>query len=490
MRQQVHESQAPQSAAADPAPGAASAPAPQQPVLRSNSVGFGSLLLNILAAVGSMPAFMGATPLVFAAMGAATPGVYLAAALMLLVFSAGYLAMSRKTRSASGFIVFIDHGLGRPAGMAAAYVTLVSYALLLAGFYASYSLFLQVAVRDLAGVNLPWIAGFLLSLPLILFMSYRRVEVGIAVIGTLVMAGMIAILALDWAILRSGSLAALDFAGLSPAGLATPAIGVALLVAVGCFGGVESAAVFSEEVRNPQRSIPLAMYAAIVLLGLFYVGSTLLLGNAIGTQAVQAAATEDPTGFILKLGGQLLGPAWARIAASLVVAVFFAALLGFSNMIHRYVFALGRAGILPVFVGRTHRRHGSPHTAGLATGLLVAIMLVALNLAGADAFRLYTWGVAIGTFGILLLMCVSSLAVAAAALRDGHDGFFGAVLAPAVSFLLYGALLLVALLNFGFLAGDGPVARRLWLVVVLAAAVGWLVGRQPRFAHVRLADPG
>ena len=72
--------------------------------LRSSSMGTTGLVLTVSATVGIMAAFMGAAPIVFAMSGPGAAGIYLIAGLMYLLFAIGYLAMSRRAGSASGFV--------------------------------------------------------------------------------------------------------------------------------------------------------------------------------------------------------------------------------------------------------------------------------------------------------------------------------------------------------------------------------------------------
>jgi len=114
--------------------------------LRANALGVPALVLTLAATIGLVAAFIGATPLVFIMAGAGAPGVYLIATAAYCVFAGGYLAMARKFGSASGFVAFIAHGFGRRAGVAAAYITLLTYPLFLAALYGIFTMFVQQAL--------------------------------------------------------------------------------------------------------------------------------------------------------------------------------------------------------------------------------------------------------------------------------------------------------------------------------------------------------
>ena len=60
-----------------------------QSKLRSNAMGTGGLVFTVVAMIGPMAAFLGATPLVFMMSGAGTAGVYLLSMVLFLIFAVG-----------------------------------------------------------------------------------------------------------------------------------------------------------------------------------------------------------------------------------------------------------------------------------------------------------------------------------------------------------------------------------------------------------------
>lgn len=458
--------------------------------LRSNVMGTPSLAFTVIATVGPLAAFMGAAPLVFMTVGAGATFMYLLAMILMLLFAVGYLAMSRKMGNASGFILFISKGLGRTAGVSAAMVTLVTYAVFIAGLYGVYTVFVQQAIVEFFGVEIPWGILAIALVALSALLAYNRVEFSIRIMGVLLILAMISILVLDVAILiQVGGEGALSFAGFAPTSIVGAGFGLAALFALGSFGGVESTVVFSEEAKEPRRTIPRAMYVVIAALGLFYVISTWAVGNAVGAENVLEVAGEDPTGFILVVASEYVAPFWAQILNILVVTSFFAVVLGFTNMANRYVFALGRAGILPQTIGRSHKRHQSPHIASLVTAAIVLLIILGFIIAGAHPFdQMYTWLFAIGAVGVLVLMCASSLAVVIAFRRnpDPEVNIWTSTIAPLLSFLGFAAAVVIAILNFSLMAGGSGVVEWLWVLLVIAAAVGAIMGSFPRFKNARL----
>lgn len=462
-----------------------------QSKLRSNVMGTGGLVFTVVAMIGPMAAFLGATPLVFMMSGAGTAGVYLLSTVLFLIFAVGYMAMSRRSKTASGLIAFIVKGLGIRAGVAASYVTLLTYGAIVSSLYGIHSVFLQQAAVELFGIDLPWGFWAILTLAILTPLSYNRVEFSARIMGVLLVVAVAAILVLDFAIMAQGGAAGgFSFIGFSPELVFGPGIGLAALFALGSFVGVEATAVFSEEVRTPKKTVPRATYISILVLGVFYVFSTFMVSNAVGVDKIQSVASENPTGFILEVAGAYVGPVWVKILNVLVVTSFFAILLGFANVMSRYVFALGRAGILPAAFGRSHKKHQSPHIGSIVTAVTVLVVVGIFIIAGADPFhQLYAWVIAVGTVGVLLLMCGSSLAVVMYFKKSPEgENVWTAVVAPTIAFVAFAAAIVLTIMNFSFLAGGDGIASWLWILVPLAAVLGLIVRAFQRNHKVSFDD--
>jgi amino acid transporter len=84
-----------------------------------------------------------------------------------------------------------------------------------------------------------------------------------------------------------------------------------------------------------------------------------------GLQEYLAGLQPDPTVFLFVLGQTYIGTALTIVMSLLFISSVFAALLAFHNAVARYLYALGREGLVPAQLGRTHTKHLSPHTGSL-----------------------------------------------------------------------------------------------------------------------------
>jgi amino acid transporter len=166
----------------------------------------------------------------------------------------------------------------------------------------------------------------------------------------------------------------------------------------------------------------------------------------------------------------------------------FACQLAFFNTAARYLFALGRDGVLPRALGRTHGRLQTPHVASLALAAALALYIGAFQLddAGRDAalLKLATWSPLLGVFGLLAVQALCSLAIVAYFRRHGGGNRWSTLVAPIAGAALMAFAAYLLLDNRGALAAaDGvPFVRAIpWTVLAVfaagAASALWLRAR-------------
>ena len=68
---------------------------------------------------------------------------------MLVIFSVGYVAMSRKKTTTGGFYSYISHGLGREIGFGAGFGSLVAYGVFEASLAGGFAYFANLKLTSL-----------------------------------------------------------------------------------------------------------------------------------------------------------------------------------------------------------------------------------------------------------------------------------------------------------------------------------------------------
>ncbi|MGI5151436.1 APC family permease [Plantactinospora sp. CA-294935] len=428
-----------------------------------------------------------AAPLTVVAGGATTgyaitgvtgiPVAYLATAAILALFAVGYVAMSRHILNAGAFYTYITHGLGKPAGVAGAMVALLAYNAMQIGLYGGFGAVTADFVNPRLGVDLAWWVYALVAWLVVAVLGLSRVDFNGRVLAVMLTAEIGVVVVFDAVMVTHPSDAGLSLATLSPAHLIGAGIGAALVTAITGFVGFEATVVFSEETRDPRRTIARATYIAVVVTGLLYGASAWAMSVATGPDRIVAAATSDGTDLIFYLVAPHVGQTVVTVGQILFITSLFAALLSFHNTVARYAFALGREGVLPAWLGRTRRRSGAPGGGSIIQTALALAVLVGYAIAGADPIvHLFFWVTVTGGLGVLLLMTGTSAAVVGYFARHRHgEPMWHRQVAPGLATLLLAVVVWVTLAEFATLLGVGPTSPLRWMfpaAYAVAATVG------------------
>jgi amino acid transporter len=169
----------------------------------------------------------------------------------------------------------------------------------------------------------------------------------------------------------------------------------------------------------------------------------------------------------------------------LFISSVFAALLAFHNAVARYLYALGREGLVPAQLGRTHAKHLSPHTGSLSQTVLAFVVVAVFVITGQDpVLALFTWLTQLGTLAIIALMALASFAVVAffARHRDLDRNVARTTIAPIVGGVAMTAVAIYAASQFGLLIGnpESPLRWILPALIIVAAIAGVLAASRLR----------
>jgi amino acid transporter len=194
---------------------------------------------------------------------------------------------------------------------------------------------------------------------------------------------------------------------------------------------------------------------------------------------VQAEAAENMGTFIFAANTEYVGSWSTHVMNVLTVTSLFAVVLAFHNTLARYVYALGRGGVLPPVLGRTHGAHRSPHVASVVESSLALVVVGVFMLAGADPFaQIYAWLVGVGTVGVLVLQATVAFVVVVFFRRTGLDRrLWHTVVAPVLGGAGLVYAIVMAIDNFDVLTGSASdVVNGLYWLIPVVAVVGFAVG--------------
>ena len=325
---------------------------PREGQLDGGAMSTADIVFFVLAGVAPMGVVVAVLSLSIAlGNGAGVPGTYLIAGVVLALFSAGYVRMSRRITNVGGFYSFARQGLGRRAGGATAYVALLAYNAATIGIFGALSYFGSQVVTAVVGVDVSWQVCALASFLIVALLAYFEVTMSAKVLGVALAAEVLILLGFDAAVLFQNGFHGFSLDVFKPAVVLSGGFGVSLMLAFGSFVGFEATALYGEEARNPRRSVPRATYISLAVITGFYLVTTWAAISAYGVDKAQAAAQADPENFIFNASTTYLGQGFTDIMGILVMTSLFAAFLAFHCNTARYHLALARDGLLPRSTG-------------------------------------------------------------------------------------------------------------------------------------------
>ncbi len=457
--------------------------------LRKHAVGLLGVLFLTVTGSAPISAMLFNTPIAVGyGNGIGVPAAFIFATVVLVIFSVGYVAMAKKKTTAGGFYSYISHGLGREIGIGTGFGSLLAYSVFEASLCGGFAYFLNLKLAQF-GVNVgwPWLAlGMVLIISVLTFFDVRLSSrlLGIGLISEVVL-----LLVFDGVMFAHGHLPAAAINPINafkalPAsrGLAAGAIGIGLFFAFWSWVGFEMAPNYGEESRNPKRNVPRALYISVIGLGIFYTLTS--WAPLSGYSSVHAAATQavhDPAHYYLNpanaIGGRWLG----AILSYLIITGSFACGMAFHNTTARYFYSLGREGLLPRALGRTHPRWQSPHIASLTQSVIAALIVggFALFTGTNDPthqayIQLYGLMAVMGVIVILSVQALVSLSILIYFQRHHEDEvhWWRTIIAPALAFISQGYVVYLLFNNIQFLGSGYGYANWLGPIDLFVVLIG------------------
>jgi amino acid transporter len=445
--------------------------------LKRGALGVGFIIFFVVSAASPLSVIAGGFPIgIMLGNGAGTPALLILALLVLLAFSVGYTTMSRHLTNAGGFYAFTSRGLGGLAGGAAGVLAMFAYNILQVGLYGMFGGVVSGTMESVFGLVLPWWSYSLMAMASIAILGYRKIDLSARVLSVVVIAEYLAILILDFAILKSGGDSGINLDAFDRTHVlgGTPSIG--LLFCFAAFIGFEATTIYGEEAKNPQRTIPIATYSSVLLIGGFYALSVWSMVVGVGADKIvpMLQALQDPTTFIYGMSDHFVGPWLTQIIRVLFMVSIYAGLLAFHNAAARYFYAIGRDGLLHSLLGTTHRVHQSPHMGSVLQSLIAAVVVLIFAALDADPIlQLFAWFSNLATLCVILLMALTSVAVCVYFQRhpELNVGIWRGRILPVFSSLALVLVLGLAVVHFDVLTGASQLLSYGLCAIIPAALI-------------------
>jgi amino acid transporter len=376
--------------------------------LRKDAIsGLGAAVLA-MAFMGPATSVFFNTSLAAAGAGYALPFSILLALIICALVALTITEFAKKISSAGFAYTFNTHGFGKQGGFISGWLLALSYAMVGPMLFAGIGAFSSDFVTRQFGLAVPWWVFSALFVAIIW---------GIAALGI----NRSAQTALVFLVLEVGVMAALFITivgaggaqGLS-AGPFNPAnslhgvsgLGIGILWGILYFIGFESAGTLGEETQNAHRSIPIALFAAVGIIGVYYVFSGYAAAIGFGQDSVSAFVRDDTPWATLT--ERYWGHGFLWIIDLTVLNSIFANLLTGCNAAVRVIFAMGREGFFPRALGRVSS--GRPMVA-LSAYMIFSLLLALVGGALIEPFGVYGFCGTILGLGLVIIYILINLAL-------------------------------------------------------------------------------
>lgn len=290
-------------------------------------------------------------------------------ALALALLTAGtYAELITKYPHAGGAARYAERAFKTP------YITfLVGFLMLSSGITTSAALANAFAGDYLqAIIEVPAVPVTIVFIALLVIINIRGVrESLIANVGATVIevTGLIIIIVVALLVITGGGG---DFNRLVTPAPDTPLLTgafAATITAFFSFLGFEAAANMAEEVKDPSRSYPRALFGALITAAVIYLA--IAIGAAVVVPTDQLASSEGPLLEVITASG-IAFPPWL-FAIIALVAIGNGALL-FMVMASRATYGLAEAGLLPRVFGQVAPTRRTPWVAIIVVGAMTMVM--------------------------------------------------------------------------------------------------------------------
>ncbi|WP_287268275.1 APC family permease, partial [Thermogemmatispora sp.] len=453
--------------------------------LHKNVIGLPGVLYFCIAGSAPISAMLFNVPPIAQQAGAASPLVFLLSGIGLLLLGVSIVYLSRRLTSAGGFYTWVSHSLGKGTAFQAGWLMMGGYALFEAALMGAFGSYTNSSFATYLHLNLPggWVSWALIGTLLIFLLSYFDVKWSVFAMAPFLILEISVLVILDLVIcLRGGasghdllhtfSAAGADLKGAAPGGVL--GIGIGMALGVWSWVGFEAGAVYGEEARNPRLAVPVAIFSVVAFLIILYVWTSYSATIGYGWQHAVDQFAANPSTAYYTLATEYVG-GWLQ--ALMIIAISTSALacgLAFHNGMVRYLYAMGREGILPPLFGKTHPRYRSPHMAivaqSLFTCLLIAFFALVTQKPGTNSYGFglpsngyqqvdglapYAWLATAGTIAFIIVYIMVNLAAPLFAWRFDRSSF--GIMRHVVAPLLSSVVLLIPLASFIMPAIPGPI---------------------------------
>jgi amino acid transporter len=349
--------------------------------LKRNAIGLPSAMAMSLAFISPTIGVIFISALIANQAGASAPFAFIVGTVGVLLMANTLAEFTKRVPSAGTFYTFAGQAAGRYVGFIIGWLLFLTYAFQspintnLFGFFVP-----QVLLRDF-GIDLTayWWVFALAIIGFVAWLGYEsiryslRLDIIFVALEVLVMAILLIYVVITGG--KEGQSPQSFAPSLSPGPNAPDmftGIFQAFIFILFAFFGFESSTTVAEECENPRRNIPIALLGSVGLTGLWFIFA--LYAVVVGFGPSHMADLAKDAVPLDTLARQYLGDGYAVLIDIAALMANVAVLIAIHNANFRIFYAMGREGVLPRWLGKTHAVHKTPYTAIIGFSIFSAVL--------------------------------------------------------------------------------------------------------------------
>ncbi len=396
--------------------------------LKSGQLGTADVTASTVANIGPGIDFYFAFGVIAVTAGVAAPLTIVAAGVAVVLLAFTVAEFTKAEPSAGSFITYVETSLGSRAGVATALLVAVGYTVAIASVFAMSGGMVAMTVSHYTSWHPAWGPLTLILTVGAIWLTARGVKLSTAAVGAavLVQVAIMVVVCVVVLVDQRAHLSGIPFSWAHlTGGLAGLSAGFPL--ALYMFIGWENGPALAEESRNPQRTVPRALYISVAIAAALFVFFAYATITGFHYDVSSIGRSSVP---FLTVADHYLGGAAVLAWIAGIVSVL-ATLVAAADSQSRMLFDGGRTGLLPAKLGQLRPRSETPVNALLVMagaglgiiGVWWAAHLISGDTGSMNPVGLYAECSTMGTIVILFVYFLTTLSLPVFMWRRHRDLF-------------------------------------------------------------------
>lgn len=381
--------------------------------------------------------------LVFGTTGANLVLSFLIALAVILLVSSCLRPMAQRMAAVSGLYSYTAKGLGPTAAITAGWSMIFGYGLIAMASLLAVGTYTADIVENLLGSArdgpLAVVVIILAAAALVGFFTIRgiRISATVTLLVECVSILLLASLLTTYFVLAEPRI---DPGALVSVNGNFDSVSFGVVIAVSAFVGFESTTTLGGEAGRPFLNIPRTIRWTPIVTGVLYLLAVTSQDIALNDAPASIASSPTPLSDLFAFR---TSPLMAMMLDVGIAGSFFACAAASVNALARTLFCMGREGVAPAMIGRTHPTFKTPWMAIVSALSVITVVPIAVTLSGASPEQGLIGFFALGAYGYLGAYVLASASLPFFLRRIGEGSWcywvLGGVTVGAVAVVVWNA---------------------------------------------------